>query len=395
MPEHTDMHIGTRLREVRKRRGMTQRDLAGASKVSLSLIRKLEQGEVSDTRMETARRLAAALRIPTTTLLTRDAAPAARGVADQWAPVRAALGAPHTWTGPDDEPTVAGVSDALTAALPLFSGDKFAELAVVLPALLRDADAVAETDPEGRAVRVRLLQLTGWLLTQTRQYDTASEALARSLDDAGDRLQGAASVNTLCWLLLRQGKVAEARELATRWADDTEPRLSRATPAELSAWGWMLLRISASAVRDNREGEASDALRLARSAAVALGREYAPRHDFLRTFGPVTVAMKRTENAAVKDRPDRVLSLASTLPTDRLHPTSSNRNRHRLDVASAHTSMRQYAEAVGVLAEIREESPEWLPQQQYARDILSRIVARRRTLTPEMRSLADAVALPL
>jgi transcriptional regulator with XRE-family HTH domain len=44
MPEHTDMHIGTRLREIRKRRGLTQKSLSEASGVSLSLIRKLEQG---------------------------------------------------------------------------------------------------------------------------------------------------------------------------------------------------------------------------------------------------------------------------------------------------------------------------------------------------------------
>ncbi|WP_335755860.1 helix-turn-helix domain-containing protein [Streptomyces malaysiensis] len=62
-------NVGKRLQEVRKRRGMTQRQLASASGVSLSLIRKLEQGERADTRLETARQLAQALRIPTTTLI--------------------------------------------------------------------------------------------------------------------------------------------------------------------------------------------------------------------------------------------------------------------------------------------------------------------------------------
>ncbi|MFE9066082.1 helix-turn-helix domain-containing protein [Streptomyces violaceusniger] len=42
MPEETD--IGSSLRKVRKRRGLTQRELATASGVSLSLVRKLEQG---------------------------------------------------------------------------------------------------------------------------------------------------------------------------------------------------------------------------------------------------------------------------------------------------------------------------------------------------------------
>ena len=290
MPEPTD--IGARLRDIRKRRGLSQRELSAASGVSISLIRKLEQGEVQDTRLETAHKLARSLRVPTTRLIRCDGDQADAVTVDQWAPVRKALLEPARADQPGDAPTVDGVRDSLKAAMPLFSGDQFAELAQLLPPLLRDADAVAETGTDGRAVRVGLLQLTGWLLTQTRQYDAAIEALERSLDDSTDRLQGAATVNTMCWLLLRRGKLKEARELAVRWADDCEPRMSRATPAELSAWGWLLLRVSAATVRDNCPGEAEDALRLARSAAVALGREYAPGADFLRTFGPVTVALK-------------------------------------------------------------------------------------------------------
>jgi transcriptional regulator with XRE-family HTH domain len=51
--------IGARLREVRKRRGLTQRELARLSEVSLSFIRKLEQGNYSGgVRLETIHRLA-------------------------------------------------------------------------------------------------------------------------------------------------------------------------------------------------------------------------------------------------------------------------------------------------------------------------------------------------
>jgi len=48
-----------------------------------------------------------------------------------------------------------------------------------------------------------------------------------------------------------------------------------------------------------------------------------------------------------------------------------------------------------VLADIRRTAPEWFAQQRYAHDIVAGIVQRRRTLTPEMRELADAVRLPL
>ncbi|MEU3147880.1 helix-turn-helix transcriptional regulator [Streptomyces sp. NPDC006999] len=388
-------NIGERLRDVRKRRGMSQKELADRSGVSVSLIRKLEQGERADTRLETARQLASALRVPTTRLMAdSNEETASQATVDQWEPVRRALVTPPVSDGLE-EPTLEGVGRALRDAMPLFSGDRFAELGAILPPLLRDAEVLAENDPDGRAVRVKLMQLTGWLLTQTRQFDAAEMALERALDEAADRLQGASTVNTQCWLLLRRGRLTEARELAAQWADETEPRMSKATPAELSAWGWLLLRMSAASVRDNRPGEADDALRFAHSAAVAMGREYAPREDFLRTFGPVTVALKRTENAMIVGKPDKVLSLAVKVPADKLKPTSNNRNRHLLDVADAYARTRRYGDAVDVLQRIRQASPQWLPNQRYARDILGRIVSKRRTLTPEMRSLADAVSLPM
>lgn len=389
--------IGKRLQGVRKRRGLTQRQLASESGVSLSLIRKLEQGERADTRLETARRLAQTLRVPTTSLMAdheeeRQTAP---GAGDRWEAVRRALVAPVRADGVAEEPTVTGVQEALGSALPLFSGDRFAELSVILPPLLRDADLIAESGPEGRAVRVRLSQLTGWLLTQTRQFEAADVALSRSLEESSDRLQAAATVSTQCWLLLRRGRLAEARELATRWADEVEPRISRATPAELSAWGWLLLRASAAAIRDNRPGEAEDALRYANSAAVAMGREFAPRDDFLQAFGPVTVTLKRAENAMIVDKPDLVLKLSARIPTGGMRPTSNNRNRHLLDVAEAHARSRDYVKTVEVLQRIRADAPQWLPNQRYARDIFGRVIARRRTLTTDMRELADAIGVPV
>lgn len=389
--------IGKRLQGVRKRRGLTQRQLASESGVSLSLIRKLEQGERADTRLETARQLAQALRVPTTSLIAEheEERLAAPGADDRWEAVRRALVAPVRADGVAEEPTVGGVREVLESALPLFSGDRFAELSVILPPLLRDADLVAENGAEGRELRVRLSQLTGWLLTQTRQFESADVALSRSLEESSDRLQAAATVNTQCWLLLRRGRLAEARELATRWADEVEPRISRATPAELSAWGWLLLRASAAAIRDNRPGEAEDALRYANSAAVAIGREFAPRDDFLQAFGPVTVTLKRAENAMIVDKPDLVLKLSARIPTGGMRPTSNNRNRHLLDVAEAHARSRDYVKTVEVLQRIRVDAPQWLPNQRYARDIFGRVIARRRALTPDMRELADAIGVPV
>ncbi|MFI7275589.1 helix-turn-helix domain-containing protein [Streptomyces sp. NPDC049879] len=384
MPDHTDGHIGARLQALRKTAGLTQRELARASGVSVSTIRNLEQGTQSEPRLATARKLAVALRVSTSRLVdSGDARPDEAG-ADQWAQVRVALTGPIAQ--PAEEPTVHGVRAALAAARALRDKGRFAALAEVLPALVRDAEALPQ---EGRRARVEVLQLAGWMLTQTRQYGAADVALSRALDSAVDRQDAAATVNGQLWLLLRQGRLSETRALAERWADDIEPRWSRATASELAAWGWMLLRLSAAAVRDAREDQAQDALRLARSAAVALGRDQYVEGDYPRVFGPQKVARARVEHFAVSDQPDRVLALAEHMPQEVTNAT----RRSRLDVAWAHAQTKDATGAAAILAEIHGTYPEWLRQQRYARDIVSGIVARRRTLTPEMRGLASAVGL--
>lgn len=385
---------GKILKEVRKRRGLTQVELSKASGVSLSIIRKLEQGDRASARLETLRKLAGALRVTTMRLSggPNNEGPIA-GTEHRWEAVRNALERPPVHPEADDDmPTVGGVRRAVLDAEPLFDADRLADLAVVLPPLLRDAEVLGT---EGRAVRVRLLQLIGCLMVQTRQFDAAETALQRALDDASDRMEGAATINTKCWMLLRQGQLGSALDLAIQWADETEPRMSRATPAELSTWGLMLLRVTAAAARNEQVGQAADALRLAKGAAVTLGREYAPETDTLRTFGPTTVHLKQAENASIVDRPDVVLRLAGRVPMSTLRPKPSNQHRHELDVADALAKTGQYAEGFEKLERIWRAAPEWLPNQSYARTVLERIIKKRRTLTPEMRAMAENIALQI
>ncbi len=62
-------------------------------------------------------------------------------------------------------------------------------------------------------------------------------------------------------------------------------------------------------------------------------------------------------------------------------------------MANAHTQLRQYGEAMHVMQQVRQIAPEWMAQQRYARDVLGTIVKERRTLTGEMRELADLIKL--
>jgi transcriptional regulator with XRE-family HTH domain len=382
---------GDRIKEARKRRGMTQRELAEAAGLSLSAVKKIEQGTLGAVRLETAHRLATALGV--TTMAVADPAPPAPPEPQEggiWAATREALLFPAR-AQPAGAVTERGTADALLSAVRLYHGNEYGRLARVLPLLLRD---VRDASP---LLRSRAMQLAGSVMVQTRNHDAARAALTRSMADAqatGSDLDAASTVITLCWLLLVEGQLSEVRSTTAAWADRVEPRLSQATNPEISTWGWLLLRGSAAAIRDNRPDEAADMMRLAEAAAVAAGSEHGGYRQYWTNFGPATVAMKRVENAVVDGRPDVALRLAARVPGG-LRPTSDNRNRHLLDVSAANAELRRYDEAVGVLRQLRGEAGPWLAEQRMARDILGRIVHRRRTLTPDMRDLAEAIRLPL
>ncbi|MFJ1644005.1 helix-turn-helix domain-containing protein [Streptomyces sp. NPDC088258] len=385
---------GKHIKEVRKLRGLNQTELAEAAGVSISLVRKLEQGDREHTRLETLHKLAVALRVPTMRLShgPRTEGPPA-GAEEQWKAVRRMLERPPgTAVLGDEPPTVSGVSQALTDLTdnPYYGQDRFRELALLLPPLMRDAEALSS---EGREIRARVMQFVGFLMVSTRQFEAADLALTRAMDDSSGRLEAAAAANTRCWLLLRLGKLDEALALAEKWADETEPRISRATPGELSMWGVLLLRMSGAAIRNNQPGKAMDALRFAKAAAIALGRERVIAADSVSTFGPIRVQLMRVENAGVLDRPDAVLTLARQVPRSALRPTSGSRNRHHLDVADALAKTGHYADAFERMAALSQKAPEWLPNQPYGRRVLKRIVEGRRTLTPEMRAMATAIHL--
>ncbi|MBB5775332.1 helix-turn-helix domain-containing protein [Nonomuraea jabiensis] len=387
--------LGERLQSVRKRRGLSQRELAARSGVALSLVRKVEQGERNSVRVETLRKWAEALGVTTTTLLEADGASQPESShPDDLAPLREALqtGA----TDLEDVPTADGLRSAVAGAVRLYHDGQYAELTAVLPVLVKEAQTLVEQGgPDALAIRARVLQLVGSLATQTRVFDVAEIALEGAVTDAietGDRIEAASAVITLCWLLLRERRLDEARVRAVDWADEIEPRMSRASNMELSAWGWLLLRGSAAAIRDNRPDEADEMMRLALSGAVRLGREHGSYHEYFTTFGPATVQMKRVENAIIESQPERALQLAREVSPG-LRPTSDNRNRHLLDVANARVMLREYDKALDIMTQLTREAPEWLPNQHYAKDLLTTIIGRRRTLTAEMRALADAIGL--
>src|ERR1039457_6434643 len=124
---------GDRIRVVRKRRGMTQRELAATAGLSYSTVKKIEQGTYGGIRLETLRKLAEAVKVPTTPVV-RTAGQHEPEAPDStmWGPVRQAIAHPHQAASPAPV-TGRGLSDALLAAVKLHPGNRYDMLALAPP----------------------------------------------------------------------------------------------------------------------------------------------------------------------------------------------------------------------------------------------------------------------
>jgi transcriptional regulator with XRE-family HTH domain len=389
--------VGARVREARKRRGLTQRELARQSGMSVSLVTKLEQGAYGGVRLETVRRLAVVLGVRTSALAESDPPVPAPDARARWEPVRRALEQPAA-DEPDEEPTLAGVRAGTHRLVSQFRDSRFADMAAVLPLLLRDADALVGNSAgsaltAARATRGRVRVIAGSLMLQAWEFEAAERAFAKAMADAGDNLAAVCVAEERCFALIRQGKLADAAWLAIQHADEAEPRrMPDAAPEELAAWGRLMLWAAMAAARDNRPREADEMIRLAHMATAGADRDFTVAYAPWHRFGPGTVAITRAENAAVTGRPAVVLSIGADLERRGMGRSYA---RHRLDMAHAYACMRQHAEAVAVLAELRGQAPEWLACQRYASDIMLKVIRRRRTLTAQMRDMADFLQLAL
>jgi hypothetical protein len=161
----------------------------------------------------------------------------------------------------------------------MYHADDYATALAGLPGLLMEAQAAVDHSSsasvtEAQRHLAQAHQLAGTALIQLRSFDLAYQSFNVALnapDASGDQVAGSSVVVTLCWLLLRQGRLAEAEQLAIATADSIEPRRRTATREQYATWGWLLLRAAAAAARDNRPVDADGLLDAVAAAAAALG----------------------------------------------------------------------------------------------------------------------------
>ncbi|RSN89936.1 transcriptional regulator [Streptomyces sp. WAC 05379] len=402
--------LSENVKRYRRTAGLSQEGLAEAADLSLSTVRKVEQG--GHVTMDTLAALARALGVPTSALFASEAPESVLGPQDEanrrhLAELRRALMPPVGLSAPLSEPAEAGdpatIRQGVQDGHVLYQADRYTSVARKLPELLRSSEAaVSALEGEERqhamTARAHALLLAGKYLTQVRQYDMAYYALAEAIRlarETGQTQLAATGVVGLGWLLLRQDRFDESEQLAAQTAADVEPRMSGATPAQLAIWGELWLRVAAAARRNNRPEEAAEARRMAAVAGSALEREHTDFPAHWSAFGPVTAEAKAVEDLALVGDARGVLRRADDGPLSSKAVRSygrlstNNWGRHRLDVAHAHVLLGSHQDAMDELVNLRQTADTWLTHQPMARRVMADILRKRkRTLTEEMRSMA-------
>jgi transcriptional regulator with XRE-family HTH domain len=388
----SDGTIGDRLRTFRQERAMTQEELAERSGVSADTIKKLEQNRRTTARIATLTALAKGLGVTPSALLGRRER-LERQSPDGVLAVRDALQCPadlYPGIAPDDpgEPLpLAELEAAVRRGWDCYWQGELGELAGMLPGLIGEA-RLAEREDGAAACRslAQAYQLSADLMVHMGNDDLAAVAAERALSAAArgdDELQHATLAGTASWVLLHQGRHADAELVARKAAEAVEPRAMGTAPREhVTVYGALLLSAAAPAAASAKASGVDGYMDAAGEAAALLPED---RHDYWVSFGPTQLAMQQCYTSAVLGEPGAALAAARGVRQADLLPISWG--AHHLDVAQACVDARKYRLAIGALLTACEVSPQWFRHQGPARGLVRQLVEHERRLSPPLKRL--------
>ncbi|MGR8008789.1 helix-turn-helix domain-containing protein [Streptomyces hypolithicus] len=377
-------HLGDRLGRLRRLADLTQEGLAERSRVSVDVIRKLEQKRKHSARLPTLHDLARGLGVELTALLGDPPGVPSNGDADppQLVAVRRAIMPPMF--APPPEPNGVErlslrllrreISDGWT----LYHNADFGRLMDVLPGIISDARLLAAVGngrqlASGQAALGKALQLGGHLAIRLGKTDLALSALERAMlaaDQSSDPLLAPMVSNSVAWNYQRQNRLADAERLAVHAADGVEQEHGR-TAEGVRVWGGLIMSAATSAARSGDYDTANDMMQTAEDATGRL-RQLPPPADgkMVSVFSRSSVRIERVRLAVQHARPEEALTLARGMRLSADTPPSW-RTWLLLDVARAHADIGNAEGAVKALESLRRVAPGWMRHHTLAVSIVS------------------------
>ncbi|MGP2436681.1 helix-turn-helix domain-containing protein [Streptomyces sp. JW3] len=393
--------IGDRIARLRMRRKLTQEGLAERARLSVDIVRKLEQGVRQTARLATINALARALDVEPSTLLGQPATFEVRGEAEPpsvlalrqaVSPVSDLFDLDGEEPEAEDPPTIARLRASLRSTERIRREGRIGEIGSLLPQLIEDAKAAARYHSGADAaaahsVLAEAYQVAATTLTALGKEDAAFTALERSMAAArkgDDPHLESVGCSSLAWVLTKQGRLTDAERVALSAAERVEPGF-RSPPLELALWGILLLRAATAAVRLERRDTVRDLLSMATAAAARIGTD---RLDYATPFGPANAGVAEVnflvelgDTAEALRAARTVTGLASLPPTWRA--------RFHVDLALAHADLGRDDGALQALLAAERAAPEWLRYHSTSRRLVTDLRNRERRRTSPVLELAE------
>lgn len=373
-----DEHIGHRIAHYRNARGLTQEEFAGLVEVSLSLVRKWEQGARTPTTLSTIIRVARVLGVRDLSSLigqpvgiTPDASAHHPAVSQ----IRAAMAVPMT-SRPVDigtlERDLATAWDVLQSPGPW----RYAHGGAMIPDLIRAAGTLARRDPSARthraAASVYLLvrPFTKWVGEPTLAMAAAERC----------RFHAASAADVGCWAagewnyaqaLSTLGDPENSRAAAEAAIDELGD-VRAGTAADVAAVGALHLIAAVGAVRTDDHKGARRRVEAATGLAAVLGQD--TNHWWV-AFGPTNVGIHQVALSAERGHSRAVLDSSRALQSGRA-PSVERAVAHQLDLALAATRVKEWAEGAAALRQADALSPEQVDWSVTARESVRTLLHR-------------------
>ncbi len=390
----TEGPIGERIRIYRRRRGLSQRELADLVGRSESWLSQVERGIRSVDRLSVLIDVARVLKTDVESLAGYQFAYAPNGhpELDGLEEIRTALSA-YPGLGLSNVPAgdLNEISRLTTEVHQRYQAADYGAAAKILPSLITTSDAMAAEargDERLRALAVQnhVYVAAAKLVTKIGDGQLAWIAADRAVNSAlqaDSELLGAGAAYQVACAFLKLDQVERAEQIAMATAEN----FTDDTPLGLSYQGALFLISSVIAGRRSDHAESTDRLRRAQYLADALGED---GNYGWTAFGPTNVAIHRVSAAAELGDAKQAIDLAEGIDTEGLPDgLNSRRAQVHIDTAWAYSQHREDAAVVVNLMEAERAAPQALRYNVIVRELLREMLKReRRSATPGLRSLA-------
>lgn len=402
-----DITTGQRIAELRRKRGLSQRDLAQEVQRSESWVSQVERGIQPLERLSVLQVLADALGVSVRELRpdiqTDDESTPER--ANDLDGLRVAL-AGHPALADlvqtaDETASLSELQEAVDEAWDLAHASRFSELSRLLTRLLPQLELAAHRagwlgvdNNELHRLLAKAYQAAAAAFARQDEADAAWLASDRAITAAarsGNELEVIAGGFRMAHAFLRLARFDQAERVTSLAIEALRPRAAEpdCPPEALSLLGAMHLVQATISAREGDRAYAHRQLQAARRIAKRVGTD---RNDFDTEFGPTNTELHAVAAAADLGDAGEALELASQIDASGL--SNERHARFLLDVARAHAQRRHVGEATAALLDAERLAPEQVRthhlMRETVRDLLQLAGPRS---TDELRQLAERSAV--